>query len=636
MVDNAALRGVLPGAIAMNPLTALALAAAAGSLWLAARTPGRFHRARRFLASLTLLAGLSRLVDALFGGGMTPDLMFFRERILAIEPVSRMAYSTAICLIAIGVALLCYRPGTRLHRIGRIALLPAALFALLAATGYLYGAEWFFSIPALRPMALNTAIAILALCLGLTALPPGLVPMSKLVAEGGSGAAARRLLPAAFIVPFLLGYARVIGERAGLFDMGFGTAAFVVLTAICLTFFVLLSVKQVHLAEVAQHQLARTVTDSEQRAFRLLRGLPVGVFVVDREGRPYYANRKSEELLGLGSMPDARPDEIAHRYQVYLPDASEPLPMDQVMVLRALRGEEVYSTDIEVRRPDQTVPLEVWASPIYDREGTIEFAVAAFNDISDRLSAARRIEELNASLHHQVGELAAVNKELETFSYSVSHDLRAPLRAVDGFSKVLQTDHAATLGPEAQRMLDRIRSNVGRMSALIDDLLRFSKLSRQGLETAAVNMDALARNVIEDLRRTDERPVEIVVRALPPARGDRELLRQVWINLIDNALKYSGTRADPRLEISGHVEDDVAVYAVRDNGVGFDMTYADKLFGVFQRLHRQDEFEGTGVGLAIVQRIVHRHGGRVWAESTLDQGATFCFTVPGGGSDEGN
>jgi signal transduction histidine kinase len=225
-------------------------------------------------------------------------------------------------------------------------------------------------------------------------------------------------------------------------------------------------------------------------------------------------------------------------------------------------------------------------------------------------------------------EVLALNRELEAFSYSVSHDLRAPLRAIDGFSRILSEDHAAGLGPEAARLLGVIRTNARHMGHLIDDLLAFSRLGRKELVTTDVDMAALARAAADELRAgAPERAVEVELGALPAARGDWALLRQVWVNLLSNAFKYSRGRVPARITVAAEVRNGETVYLVSDNGVGFDMAYGDKLFGVFQRLHRADQFEGTGVGLAIVQRIVHRHGGRVWAEAAPDAGATFSFTL---------
>ena len=227
-------------------------------------------------------------------------------------------------------------------------------------------------------------------------------------------------------------------------------------------------------------------------------------------------------------------------------------------------------------------------------------------------------------------ELQAANRELEGFSYSVSHDLRAPLRAIDGYARILEEDYATHLGGDGQRYLGVIRAETGRMGALIDDLLAFSQLGRKSLVTVPLDLAALSRDVVEDLQRSHPgRTVDLQIDNLPVAKGDRATIRQVLVNLLSNALKYSTTKKGPiAIEISGKTEGGENVYAIRDHGVGFDMRYVDKLFGVFQRLHSADEFEGTGVGLAIVERIIARHGGRVWAEGQVGEGATFSFALP--------
>jgi light-regulated signal transduction histidine kinase (bacteriophytochrome) len=240
---------------------------------------------------------------------------------------------------------------------------------------------------------------------------------------------------------------------------------------------------------------------------------------------------------------------------------------------------------------------------------------------------------INAQLEAKAALLESTNKELESFSYSVSHDLRAPLRAIDGFAEMLEEDYAGKLDTEARRYLAVIRENSKRMGTLIDDLLAFSRLGRQPVSKIDVDVESLVREVIDELLRTGpprgaHLAPQIDVGPLPDVRGDRALLRQVWTNLIANALKYSSKAAKPRIEVAGSVGEKENEYFVRDNGVGFNMVYADKLFGVFQRLHRADEFSGTGVGLAIVQRIVARHGGRVWADGKVEEGAVFSFALP--------
>ena len=249
-----------------------------------------------------------------------------------------------------------------------------------------------------------------------------------------------------------------------------------------------------------------------------------------------------------------------------------------------------------------------------------------------RRTAEEKVQQLNAELEQRViertAQLEVANKELEAFSYSVSHDLRAPLRAVDGFSQAVMEDYGSQLPEEGRRLLRVIRDGAQRMGALIDDLLQFAQLSRQPLNGRVVDTARLVRDVFQDLGPEREgRQIEICVHDLPPCRGDPALLKQVWVNLVSNALKYTRKRERALLEIGCLREKNEDVYFVRDNGTGFDMRYAHKLFSVFQRFHRAEDYEGTGVGLAIVQRVIHRHGGRVWADAAVERGATFYFTL---------
>jgi len=231
----------------------------------------------------------------------------------------------------------------------------------------------------------------------------------------------------------------------------------------------------------------------------------------------------------------------------------------------------------------------------------------------------------------RTAELEAANRELEAFSYSVSHDLRAPLRALNGFSRILLDDHAAVLPPEARRYLTLVADSADQMSRLVDGLLGLSRLSRQGMDLRTVEPAELVARVLRELppEETAGRYVDFVVGELPPCLADPTLLKQVFANLIGNAIKFTRTRPLARIEVGVRTEAGETVYYVRDNGVGFDPRYADRLFGVFQRLHRAEDYEGSGIGLATVERIVHRLGGRIWAESTPGRGATFSFTIGG-------
>ncbi len=250
-------------------------------------------------------------------------------------------------------------------------------------------------------------------------------------------------------------------------------------------------------------------------------------------------------------------------------------------------------------------------------------------EIAERRRGENLIQDLNRQLNRKVADLVEANKEMEAFSYSVSHDLRAPLRAIQGYARMLMQEHVHNLDAEGLRLLKVISRNAMLMAKLIEDLLAFARLGKQEIKKNHLDMTALAQNIFQKLLGwAPPREVQLTLKPLPPAQGDPALMNQVWVNLLSNALKFTGTREAALIEIGGRTEADEQIYYVKDNGVGFDMQYADRLFRVFHRLDPDSEFEGTGVGLAIVQKIIQRHGGRVWAEGKVKEGATFYFSLP--------
>ncbi len=359
---------------------------------------------------------------------------------------------------------------------------------------------------------------------------------------------------------------------------------------------------------------------SEGRYRTLFERAPIGIVIADAASYYLDANQSvcemlgysREELIGLHASDIVAAEEAQH----------------VASALEEIKSTSSYFREWRFRRKDGSeFDAEVIATTMPD--GTL---LGMIRDITERKLVEKKISLLNTELEERVAlrtrELEEANKELEAFSYSVSHDLRAPLRAVNGFSQAALEDFGPDLPPEGRRLLEVIRKSGTKMGNLIDDLLTFSRLSRQPIAKRTINTEQLVIETLAELASHPEKnEAKIRVGPLPPCQGDPALLRQVWVNLIANALKYSRNREKPEVEIGCEERDGKHAYFVRDNGCGFDMRHADKLFGVFQRLHRSEEFEGTGVGLAIVQRVVRRHGGQVWANAVVDRGATFHFTL---------
>jgi PAS domain S-box-containing protein len=367
---------------------------------------------------------------------------------------------------------------------------------------------------------------------------------------------------------------------------------------------------------------------------RITDAAPATIYIYDLvQQQNVYANRNiittlgysQEEIVALGNTLFAQlmhPTDLA-----LLPErlARFPAAQDSDLIITEYRMRHadgswrwLYSREVIFARNEAGQPTQV---------------LGVVQDITDQKVAEEEVRRLNAELEARVqertGQLEAAIRELEAFSYSVSHDLRAPLRAIDGFSRIVWEEYATQLDGDGREYLRLVRENTRQMGQLIDDLLAFSRLNRQAIQPQPLDMDSVVQRALASFTsEIERRAVSVTLAPLAPCAGDAAMLRLVWVNLIANALKYTRHQPQASISIGSRQEGSELIYFIRDNGVGFDMRYAHKLFGVFQRLHRAEEYEGNGVGLATVQRVIHRHGGRVWGESAPGQGAYFAFALP--------
>ena len=385
-----------------------------------------------------------------------------------------------------------------------------------------------------------------------------------------------------------------------------------------------------HLLDITERKQAEeTLRESEQRFRVAFDNAPTGMSIIGPDGFTYLAvnpllcemfGYTKEEFLGNSISLVTHPDDEARSREW----------------VRKKLHDEPCEPNFEKRYVHKDGHI-VWglvrAQWIKNEDGSHRMAIAHILDITERKRAEEQIRRLNEELEQRVRErtaqLQAANQELEAFSYSVSHDLRAPLRHIAGYVNLLQTHPGAQLDAEGRRLLATVGSAAKRMGVLINDLLAFSRLGRAPVRLACLDLNRMVRECLQEMAPDlKDRRIEWVIPSLPQVLGDWALLKQVLLNLLGNAVKYTRTRPEARIELGFLSEATEWQLAVRDNGIGFDMKYAGKLFGVFQRLHSSEEFEGTGIGLANVRRVIARHGGRTWAEGIADQGAVFYFTLP--------
>jgi PAS domain S-box-containing protein len=467
--------------------------------------------------------------------------------------------------------------------------------------------------------------------------------MKHLTSEYAGSSSARFLIPVAILIPASLGYLRLLGQWADAYSNEFGVAILVVSIIIILLAMIWYNASSMNKKDAMREAAEAKTKETNNFLNTILDNIPNMIFVKDgKELRFVKFNKAGEKLLGVSAESIIGKND----YDFF--------PKEQADFFTRKDKEVMHKGDLlDIHEePIQTKNGERWLHtkkiPMFLNKD--KYLVGISEDITEKRkyesdlirlnteleakveARTKEIAELNRDLEKKVMErteqLTSVNKELESFSYSVSHDLRAPLRAINGYAKMIEEDYSQTLDEEGKRLLTTVQYNAQRMGNLIDDLLAFSRLGRKDIQKNEVDIRELVEGTISDLEKSIDHHAKIDIKELHNTLADYSLISQVFYNLISNAIKYSSKKEKPLVIISSEQTKNEIIYCIKDNGAGFDMKYSSKLFGIFQRLHSSDEFEGTGVGLAIVQRIISKHDGRVWAEAETNKGASFFFALP--------
>lgn len=575
----------------------------------------RWRRAALVLALLVAVIGGRRIVLYLLESPSELDMLGFDRG----DSRGQMAVMTSAGFFLTGIAL-GLTAQKRFHQVAQWLASMVLFIGWIGLTRYFYDGEVtgvFFR------MAVHTALLFTVLGIGVFYARPdgGFVVIWN--SDTAGGVLVRRLFPAALLIPVIVGWLRLEGQRLGWYGLETGLTIFAMSNVLIFAVLAWHTGSKLHREDMARRKAEQTVRMEKEFSDAVIDSLPGVFYLYDQTGKFIRWNKNFEEVTGYGA------DEIATMHPLDFFTGEE-------KKLLAERIGEVFAKGISEVEAD-FVAKDGTRTPYYFTGRTVMLdgqvcLVGVGIDIAARRKAEIQIQEMNTGLERRVVERTAqleqANNELEAFSYSVSHDLRAPLRAVDGFSQALVEDYGETLSAEARRYLDTIRNETQRMGELIDDLLAFSRLSRASLEFQSIDTAVMVNSLLKGMiAECPGRKLDIRVDELLPCDGDPALLKQVWVNLLSNAFKYTRRKPVTVITIGSRREKTATVYYIKDNGAGFDMRYAHKLFGVFQRLHRAEDYEGTGVGLAIVQRIVHRHGGSAWAEGAVNQGATFYFTL---------
>ncbi|HEU5162002.1 MAG TPA: ATP-binding protein [Thermoanaerobaculia bacterium] len=656
--------------------TPMRINAAFGALLLSAAVIAQARSARGafVLAAVAASLGAVTALEHLINADFRIDQLFGNDVAHYASHPGRMSIEAALLLVALGTAIGLWTVGFS-GRLAGVLVTLAALGSLFALLRYLYGAADLYAERGPTRLSAPASLAFLFLALAAAALGPAR-GWFRVIASGQTAAArmARWLVPAAILIPSMASGLRLEGERLGLYSRESSAALGVAAIAVLFVAIILVLTRILDRVEVRQRAGDEELRRTRQEAERVLREANVELErrVAERTGALARTNealadeilmRRSAEidltrerdfvtavLATLGTLlvvldrggRIVRMNAAAERVSGWTWQEVASAPLWDTFLTEGER-DEVMEVFTRIRAGDFPMAFEnhwrtrsgelrriAWSNnAISGADGEVEFIIASGIDVTDERRSQRVLETQRNDLAALAAALAESNAELEAFSYSVSHDLRAPLRAIEGFGQALEEDAAASLDAESRDHLRRIRAASARMGELIDALLALSRISRSEIRREEVSLSAVAAEVIDRLHGQDpSRTAEIDVAPGLVAAGDPRLLRVVIGNLLENAWKFTRNSEPARIELASVWRDGEKTFFVRDNGAGFDMAYAGKLFAPFQRLHSMSEYPGTGIGLATVRRIIQRHGGRVWAEGEPGRGATFFFTLP--------
>ena len=625
---------------AMNPATSIGFIFSGSSfLLLNTKTYSKTkHIIASILAGCVCFIGILKILELLTNIELGLDNIIYT--ITSGEgnrSLNAMSTASGACFILIGSSLFLLnmdvfpRP-VLAHLLAFITAL-ISLFSLLCVFFAATGSNLFIT-----PLSVHTSLCFLFISVSILFINADTGLFKEFTGKLSGSITAKFLIPVAIIFPVLFGYLRIYGEHAGWFNAELGSAFYSVIL-VCLSLVVIhLNSKMLNKRDVLRNRIEERLENLNIELESRVRAGSEEILKNEKIYQTIASNIPNSAIFILDKNENFTLiegdilDKLGYSKKDIHKNVREVMPETRYNVAGPLYKRMLKGERFSVQRRVNGYDLFVQFVPLVNEDGIVEQGMVISIDVTEIKIAENEIRELNLKLEKKVvagtEQLIAANKELEAFSYSVSHDLRAPLRAVDGYTRMIQEDYGHMFDEEGKRLLETVQSNAKRMGVLIDDLLAFSRLGKKELIKNEVNMTANASAALTEINKTVDHRSAVIIDDLHPSRADYGLISQVFINLISNAIKYSAKKEKPVIRVHSEMRENEIIYSVADNGAGFDMRYVSKLFGVFQRLHGIEEFEGTGVGLAIVKRIVNKHGGRVWAEGKPGEGATFYFTLP--------